>query len=110
MMKRSEEQVTEDASEQKMGGWRGEIITEEMAFVVEIEIVDRLCVALEGAFEVAGLPVPDLDGGVFTGGGDYGIQRVESKLGDRCTMAGEGVSWRIAGEPVCVRCTLCGCG
>jgi len=81
-----------------------------MTFVVEIEIVDGLCVALEGALEVAGLPVPDLYGGVFTGGGDYGVQGVESKLGDGCTMAGEGVSWRVAGEPICVRCTLCGCG
>lgn len=97
------------AGERKRGRG-GEMPTEEMAFVVEIEIVDGLCVALEGALEVACLPVPDLDGGVLAGGGDYGVEGVESELGDGCAVAGEGVGWRVAGEPVCVGCTLCGCG
>lgn len=38
--------------------------------------------SLEGALEVSGLELPDLDGAVLGGGGDLGVLGVEGESGD----------------------------
>ena len=84
--------------------------TEEMARVVKVEIIDRFGVAFEGSLEFASLPIPNLDGGVFTGGGQDGILWMEGDLGNGGTVAGEGMCGWISGKPVGVIGTFCGCG
>ena len=37
--------------------------------MVKVEIIDGFGVTFEGSLEFASLPIPNLDGGIFTGGG-----------------------------------------
>lgn len=73
-------------------------LTHEAAPRVKVDVHDGLCVALEGALHVAGLPVPELDGGVLAGAGEEGPCGVECEACDGCAVGGEGVAGGRAGE------------
>lgn len=73
-------------------------LTHEAAARVKVDVHDGLCVALEGALHVAGLPVPELDGGVLAGAGEEGPCGVECEACDGCAVGGEGVAGGRAGE------------
>ena len=66
-----------------------------------VDVQYRLGVALDGALQLAQLPVPDLDGRVFGARGQRGEDRVEGDAVDGQPVAGEDVPGWGAREPGC---------
>lgn len=81
----------------EVGGARGEEGAAAGAAVVDVE--DGFGVAFDGAFELAELPVPDLDGCVFGAGGEGGENGVEGDAVDGAAVRLEGMPGRAAGKP-----------
>ena len=68
--------------------------------MVKVDVDDTFGVALEGAFKLAGFPVPDLDGGILRSGREDGVLRMERDSGDGGAVACEDVCSGGAGDPV----------